>query len=557
MIIGLDMGGTHVDGVIIEDGKVINTVKNPTNRENLFKSIWTTLKELVSGYDKSKIQRINLSTTISTNAIVENKTSPVGMIIQSGPGLPHNFLACGDQNVFISGYVDHRGELVEDLDSEEIKEAARLFKDKGIESCAVITKFCTRNFNHELEIKEILCGDFPSITMGHNISGKLNFPRRVFTSYLNAAVHSTFNSFSSNIKKSMEEEGIDAPLFILKADGGTTSLLGAKDQPVETILSGPAASLMGLKALMNTMEDAILLDVGGTTTDIFFLADGVPLFEPQGIEIGSYKTLVRAIYSFSIGLGGDSSIHVEKGKLKIGPNREGPPFALGGPKPTPTDAMIALELMDFGDNDRAMESMENLGSELNLSPKDVAEKILEIVGDMIKDKVDKLLFQINSKPVYTIKELLQGKRIQPKAINIIGGPAKLLQPILEEKFNLPCHFPQHYHVANALGAARAKITTDINLIADTSRGILSVPELGVAQKIGRNFDLHSARDKAIELLTQKAVSLGANANEIETEIIEESSFNMVDGFFTKGKNIRIRAQVKPGLIHEIGSVEDD
>ncbi len=557
MIVGLDVGGTHIDAVVIDEGKVIDAVKEPVQRENLFESIWTTLKQLFSRHDKSKIERINLSTTVSTNAIVENKTSPVGMIIQSGPGLPNDFLACGDENVFISGYVDHRGKLVKDLDLKEIERAIELFKKKNINSCAVVTKFCTRNFNHELRIKEILEEYFSSVTMGHSLSGKLNFPRRVFTAYLNAAVYDTFNEFSNNIKRSMEHEGIEAPLFILKADGGTTSLEAAEQYPVETILSGPAASFMGLNALLHTDRDALLLDIGGTTTDIFFLADGIPLFEPLGIEIGPYKTLVRAIYSASIGLGGDSSIDVENGQLQIGPKREGPPYALGGPKPTPSDAMIALGLMEAGDRKKAIEAIKILSGKLNLAVEDTAQKILDTMGDMIKGTVDELLAKINSKPVYTVRELLYGKKIKPQLINIIGGPAKFLQPILEKKFNLPCYFPEHYDVANAIGAAMAKITTDVTLTADTSRGILSVPELGVYEKITRNFGLDSARERAIELLTEKAISLGASKEEIEAEIIEESCFNMVDGFYTRGKNIRIKAQIKPGLIYNVKGDRDD
>lgn len=557
MIVGLDVGGTHIDAVVIDEGKVIDAVKEPVQRENLFESIWTTLKQLFSRHDKSKIERINLSTTVSTNAIVENKTSPVGMIIQSGPGLPNDFLACGDENVFISGYVDHRGKLVKDLDLKEIERAIELFKKKNINSCAVVTKFCTRNFNHELRIKEILEEYFSSVTMGHSLSGKLNFPRRVFTAYLNAAVYDTFNEFSNNIKRSMEHEGIEAPLFILKADGGTTGLEAAEQYPVETILSGPAASFMGLNALLHTDRDALLLDIGGTTTDIFFLADGIPLFEPLGIEIGPYKTLVRAIYSASIGLGGDSSIDVENGQLQIGPKREGPPYALGGPKPTPSDAMIALGLMEAGDRKKAIEAIKILSGKLNLAVEDTAQKILDTMGDMIKGTVDELLAKINSKPVYTVRELLYGKKIKPQLINIIGGPAKFLQPILEKKFNLPCYFPEHYDVANAIGAAMAKITTDVTLTADTSRGILSVPELGVYEKITRNFGLDSARERAIELLTEKAISLGASKEEIEAEIIEESCFNMVDGFYTRGKNIRIKAQIKPGLIYNVKGDRDD
>ncbi|HZX21822.1 MAG TPA: hydantoinase/oxoprolinase family protein, partial [Clostridia bacterium] len=406
MIVGLDMGGTNIDAVIIEDGKILKTVKRPTIRDNLFESIWGALSILLENYDKSKIKRINLSTTVSTNAIVEDKTSPVGVIIQSGPGLNNKFLACGDENIFISGYVDHRGEVVKGLDSSEIREGIRLFREKNIQHCAVITKFSTRNPNHEIKINNAINENFSHVTMGHTLSGKLNFPRRVFTSYLNSAVYDTFRDFALYIKKSLEREGINAPVFILKADGGTMNLDASEKKPVETILSGPAASFMGINAMLNTDKDAILLDVGGTTTDIFFLVEGVPLFEPLGIKIGPYNTLVRAIYSVSIGLGGDSSIDIENGNIKIGPRREGVPYALGGPKPTPTDAMIALGDINEGDKEKAYEAMKILGKQLNLSVEDTAKAVLETMASIIKNKVNELLQEINSKPVYTIKELL-------------------------------------------------------------------------------------------------------------------------------------------------------
>jgi N-methylhydantoinase A/oxoprolinase/acetone carboxylase beta subunit len=557
LIIGLDVGGTNIDGVVVEKGKIIKTIKKPTNRDNLFNSIWTALKELLSGYDNTKIERINLSTTVSTNAIVENKLSPVGMIIQPGPGLPYDFLACGDGNVFISGYIDHRGEIIKDFNLLEIKNAIKLFKEKNIKAYAVVTKFSIRNPSIEMKIKEILENDIPNsfITMGHTISGKLNFPRRVYTSYLNSAVHSIFDEFLNNIKKSLEKEGINASVFILKADGGTMNMSTAEKKPVETILSGPAASLMGINAMLPTDKDAILLDIGGTTTDIFFLADGVPLFEPWGIRIGKYKTLVRAIYSVSIGLGGDSSICVRNGRIKIGPQREGVPYAFGGPKPTPTDAMITLELIDENafrltheNVKKAYEAMTLLGKELNLSAKDMAKLILSTMGDIIKNKVDELLHEINSRPVYTVKELLYGKRIKPKLINIIGGPSKVLAPVLEEKFDLPCYYPKNYSVANAIGAALARPTTEITMFVDTSKKTLFVPELGLYEKISGNYTLDKAKEKALELVKKSALSLGASIEEIEAEIVEESSFNMVRGFYTIGKNMRIKAQVKPGLI---------
>lgn len=558
MIVGLDMGGTHVDAVMIKNGTIINTSKRPINQENLFESIWTTLQDLLSSNEISNIKRINLSTTVSTNAIVEGNISPVAMFIQSGPGLPHHFLACGDENLFLSGYIDHRGRVVQDLDAREVKNSIEMLKNKNINTCGVVTKFSTRNPSHELEIKKILQRDMTHITMGHTLSGKLNFPRRVNTAYLNAAVFETFNNFSHHIQKAMVKEGLNkTPLHVLKADGGTMNIKRAKEMPVETILSGPAASFMGMNAMLGTNKDAILLDIGGTTTDIFFLVGGVPLFEPLGIQIDKYKTLVRAIYSNSIGLGGDSSIEVINGKLNIGPQRKGNPMAFGGSHPTPTDAMIVLGHITEGDQDKAYEAMKLLRKDLHLSEREIAENILSTMAQMVKEKIYELLLEINSQPVYTVKEVLEDQKVEPELINIIGGPAKVLAPILEKEFNLPCHYPEHYHVANAVGAALSQTTTEITLEADTTQKTLTVPELGIHEKINKSYTLDMAREKTLELLVEHAKSLGAAEDMIETEIIEENSFNMVRGFFTSGKNIRVKAQVKPGLIHELEGIDID
>ncbi|NLL46497.1 MAG: hydantoinase/oxoprolinase family protein [Clostridiales bacterium] len=549
MIIGLDMGGTHVDAVLMDGGRVIHAVKNPINRQDALESIWAALKQLLSGYGQSKIDRIHLSTTVSTNAIVEGKAAPVGMIIQKGPGLPHDFSDCGEERIFVSGYTDHRGTVIKDLDPEEIEQGITVFKEKNIQNCAVVTKFSTRNPSHELAIRDQIKHGLAFVTMGHTLSGKLNFPRRVYTAYLNAAVYSAFKEFSNNIKRALVREGIHAPLYVLKADGGTISLEKAEEKPVETILSGPAASFMGISAMLGTDEDAVLLDIGGTTTDIFFLADGVPLFEPWGIDIGPYKTLVRAIYSTSIGLGGDSGIQIRDGRIRIGPTREGRPYAFGGPKPTPTDAMVVLGLINEGDKTRAWECMGALGRELNASAEETAKDILKAMGERIKNTVNQLLDKINARPVYTVRELLHGKTLKPKRIHVIGGPAKALAPILEEAFGLPCHYPEHYDVANAVGAALAKTTTEITLFADTSEGVLLVPELGIRQPIPRNFSADQARERAALLLKEQAISLGAKQSEMEVEITEQSAFNMVRNFYNTGQNIRVTAQVQPGILY--------
>lgn len=558
MLIGLDVGGTNIDAVIIKDRQIIGKVKSPLYDQDLLDAVLTTLDKLLLGHDKTKIKRVNLSTTVSTNAIVKNDVSSVGMLIQSGPGLPVARLACGDENKFLIGSIDHRGRIVEDIDIQEVNEAVELFKDTGMETCAVVTKFSTRNPHIEMKIKDMVGEDFNFTTTGHSVSGKLNFPRRVYTSYLNSAVHETFNHFAKNIKESFEKQNIKAPIYILKADGGTMDIKSAQEKPVETILSGPAASFMGIEALLPSDGDSVFLDIGGTTTDIFFLVDGIPLFEPTGIKIDQYNTLVRSIYSASIGLGGDSQVQIKEGKLEIGPRKE-QPYALGGEGPTPTDAMIALDLIDDGDKDRANEIMEKLGKALSLAGREMAELILETIGDTIKDKVDTLLDEINSKPVYTVKEVLYGEKVKPKYINIIGGPAKSLAPTLEEKFDMPCHYPENYHIANAIGAGLAKPTVDVTLMADTQRKTVSIPELGIYEKVKSSYDLDQAKSQVIALL-KKHVKLMDPESKIEDEdieITEESSFNMIDGFYTTGKNIRVEAQVKPGLIHRLRSEFND
>lgn len=559
MVIGLDVGGTNIDAVIIKAGQIISKVKMPLKNDDLSGSVLATLDKLLLSYDKTTIKRINLSTTVSTNAIVRNTISRVGMFIQSGPGLPVGNLACGHENEFLKGSVDHRGREIEAIDINQVKEAIEKFKQNKIETCAVVTKFSTRNPSHEIKIKEILDHEFSFNTAGCKISGKLNFPRRVHTSYLNSAVHKTFNDFSKNIEASLRRQDITAPIYILKADGGTMDLKSAREKPVETILSGPAASFMGMSALLPADGDSLFLDIGGTTTDLFFLANGMPVFEPLGIQIGDYKTLVRSIYSVSIGLGGDSSIKVKEGKLKIGPQKEDKPYALGGDNPTPTDAMIYLELMSNGDKQRAKEAMNELGHKLNISAETVARLILDTIANMIKDKVDHLLEEINSKPVYTVKEVLHGKKVTPHYIHIIGGPAKSLAPILEKKFGLPCAYPQNYQVANAIGAALAKPTVDITLLADTQRKTLSVPEFGIYDKIKGKYNLDIAKKQAIYLLKEqiKQIDDKGHIRDEDIEITEESSFNMIDGFYTTGQNIRVGAQVKPGLTHIIRSEEND
>lgn len=548
MIIGLDMGGTHVDAVLIHKDRIQKVTKKRIDQKNIFQSLWSTLEEILADTSPEHIRQINLSTTVSTNAIVRKDTPPVAMFIQSGPGLPKETFKTGEECIFLSGSIDHRGRITKRLNEEEVKEAIQKLQTKNIRAAGVVTKFSNRNPEHERKVFDLLKQhNFSPITMGHTLSGKLNFPRRIHTTYLNSAVYDTFNRFYENLQEALKEKGLDhIPIHMLKADGGTMRIQEAKRRPVETILSGPSASFMGLNAMIPTKEDALLLDIGGTTTDIFFLVDGVPVFEPLGIQIGPYKTLVRSIYSQSIGIGGDSFVRIIDDELVIGPERKGFPIAFGGKHPTPTDAMIVLGHLSIGDYRASESAIQKLADEWRITAEEMAEEILKLCAQTIDEKINELLNHLNSRPVFTIEEFLLNRRIEPKRLHIIGGPAKVLAPYLEQQFKLPCFYPENYEIANAIGAALAKVTTEITLEIDTVKNTLIVPELGVYEEITHDFSLKKAKEKAIEFLIKATEKKGASKESIEVEITEESQFNVVRGFFTSGKIYRVKAQVKPG-----------
>ncbi|HHT24350.1 MAG TPA: hydantoinase/oxoprolinase family protein [Clostridiaceae bacterium] len=566
MLIGIDMGGTHIDGVAVKDNKIIKTIKHQVDHTDLYRTILNAIYDLIADLNKTQISRVNLSTTISTNAIVENKTTAVDLILQKGPGINFEFPEIPAEVNYIDGYVDHRGKMVKDLNyqqlaalKKDLNKADDLQQDLNSQkkNLAVVTKFSTRNPEHEEAIAEYFAADYNQITQGHTLSGRLNFPRRVNTAYLNSAVYNIFQEFANNISAALREAEITAPIYILKADGGTIPLADAITCPVETILSGPAASFMGMSALFDNRLDSVLLDIGGTTTDIFFLVDGVPVFEPTGITIGQNKTLVRAIYSVSIGLGGDSCLSVENSsvndslaaEIKIGPERKGPPLLFGGATPTLTDAMSVLHKLDFDHLSteqvvRAGQGITELAEQLALSAEDFAELVLKKAAQMIKNQVDCLLLQLNSQPVYTVREILADRQIKPAEVKVIGGPAKVLTEYLEQEFKLNVLLPEEFKVANAIGAALAQPTMELNLLADTGRKILIIPELNIYEKIGSRYSLAEGQKYILQCLNQAAKQL--SDSELAAEIIEESSFNMIDGY-SRGKNIRIKAQIKPGL----------
>ncbi len=544
LIIGIDVGGTHADGVLLDRDQVLVKNKVLVEQENLSQSIITLLKSLLPD-SPAKLSRIHLSTTLCTNAIVNNTLDKVGMFIQAGPGMNPDYLDCGEHVCFLDGAIDHRGHVIKAPSQEQVQHAARNYKDNGVTSIGVVTKFSHRNNTHEEALSKQLSGLFPHISMGHRISGLPNFPRRVYTTWLNAALKSRFIQFKEAIEQGMKELGLDCPCYILKADGGTIPFSAASDFPCESVHSGPSASVMGCLALQEASDDAILLDIGGTTTDIAIFADGSPLLEPYGVTIGDRPTLIRALNTRSVGLGGDSTVAFDADNgFTIGPHKSGPPMALGGPLPTPTDALIVTGSLEVGSKEKAQQAM------LALCPDKAVEKtaaaLLQAFADKVKEAVEQMIDAVFSRPVYTVAALLERKRIEPKQVITVGGPAEAMQDMLAAAFGLPCTVPNHYEVANAIGSGRTRPTMQATLYADTAQRTLSIPEAGCLDKIKSYFDMDDAEKRLTDVMTDMAREFGMESIP-EIDFVERQEMNTVKGFRSSGKIISLKAQIRPGL----------
>ena len=550
MIIGLDVGGTHTDVVLLGEDGVEREVKVPTDHADLFRTVLSGLEKVTEGIDQGKIDRTVLSTTLTTNAVVQNKMVPTGMVVAGGPGIDPEHYRTNEHYYCVSGAIDHRGRETEAIDRNQIQAIKERLKKDGVTQVGVVTKFSVRNPSHETQIAGILGDSFDRIFMGHRVSGKLNFARRIATTYMNAAVYPIHRDFFDAVVRSLEKKGFSMPVHVLKADGGTMSLESSADYPAQTILSGPAASVMGAIPFASAGKENLVLDIGGTTTDMAILIDRTPLLNSLGAQLGPYKTILRSLETKSIGIGGDSHVRVENGEVKVGPERLGPAMAYGGTTPTPTDALAVLGIVAGVDKEAAVKGLQPLAEALNLSLEDAARKIFDKTCEEIVTQARKMVDDVNSKPVYTVHEAYEDYTVKPSKVLVLGGPANHFAENLEKMFEVPVRAVPRWPVANAIGAAVARTTCEVTLHVDTEHGTASAPEESFSKKVSGNFTKKQAVEIAYELLEKKALGRGADKNDLAMEVLEELEFSMVRGFYTAGKNIRVKVQVKPGLIHD-------
>ncbi len=325
--LGLDTGGTYTDAVLIDDNQsVVATAKSLTSHEDLFKGLRSAALAVLN--DKATpITLVSLSTTLATNALVEGRGRPVCLVLigYRREQLNKSRLvdALGrDPHGFISGGHKASGEPVCELDIEALRALVEAFKD-SVEAFAVSSLFSVRNPEHEIQAQKLIHEmTGKPVSCGHSLSSGLDAPRRALTALLNARLIPMIRSLLDAARQLLEETGINASLMVVKGDGSLVSAKVAERSPVETILSGPAASVVGAQFLS---EEPLLMvsDMGGTTTDIAMIRNGHPRLSEDGATVGGWRTMVEAIDVRTFGLGGDSRItfNREKRDFTVGPER--------------------------------------------------------------------------------------------------------------------------------------------------------------------------------------------------------------------------------------------
>ena len=336
LVIGLDTGGTFTDAALLDSaaGTVLGTGKSLTTREDLSIGVGGAIARVLEVFEGAPgdIGLVSLSTTLATNAVVEGVggRACLVMIGFDETALKRADLARAlgqDPVIFISGGHNADGTPQARLDEPALRAAIESGRD-GVSAYAVAGHFATRNPEHETRARDMireLTG--APVTCSHELSSSLGGPRRALTALLNARLINLLDRLVAATETIMTAQGLACPLMVVKGDGSLLQAEFARSRPVETVLSGPAASLAGA-AFLAGKKTALVADIGGTTTDIALLQNGAPRLKPDGALVGGWQTMVEAADIRTCGLGGDSEVRpVSRGTgggLTLGPRRAVP-----------------------------------------------------------------------------------------------------------------------------------------------------------------------------------------------------------------------------------------
>ena len=548
MLLGIDVGGTFTDAVIIDGANVVSWAKRRTTKDNLMNGITEALGAVLVDIDSAQIEQVTLSTTVVTNTIVEHKEQPVDLYVVAGPGRNVDDIF-PVRPVYLKGYTDHRGLVVESTKCEAINHIAHTVQSRsGTNLAAVSAKFGVRNPKEELDVTNALSAMYDTISTGSSLSGNLNFPRRTISAYFNSAVTDVFNRFRQAVRDALVAHNITAPVYILKADGGSLPIDTIASVPVETVFTGPAATVLGLEALRSaTLGHTVALDIGGTTTDISLWKQGKPLMTKEGVSIRNYPSAVRSFAVTSVGIGGESVVRYNNGNLTVGPERVGPSVALGGIEPTLGDALIVLGKAQYGDGQKAYDGIAQIDSTIDATT--MAQRIVNVAVQVIQEGIDTVVANENKRPIYVVADIVHPDPFVPAQLVIVGGTAASLGPIIGDQLGLPIHIPSDAAVANAIGAGVANHTMAITIHVDTKRRTMVVPELGIQDTSSHLRSAQAVEEVAYGLLREAAKEQGLVTSDVlpDIETISVEDFPVVDGWQSMERIITVKVQLQAGV----------
>ncbi|WP_299737421.1 hydantoinase/oxoprolinase family protein [uncultured Roseobacter sp.] len=450
ILLGVDTGGTYTDAVLVRDEKtVIASAKALTTKDDLAIGVGEAVGAVLkaSKIPATDVSMASLSTTLATNALVEGQGGRVALIYI---GFRERDLAAhglsdalnGDPCLVCAGGHDHAGAEVDPLDEAAIT-AFLLHHKNDVSGFAVAAQFATRNPAHELRAAELVAEitDRP-VSASHQLSARLNGPKRAMTAVLNARLIGMIDRLIGRAEKVLNDLEITAPMMVVRGDGALISADQARARPIETILSGPAASIVGARWLTGA-DRALVSDIGGTTTDIALLKDGKPSIDPAGARVGPYRTMVEAVAMRTTGLGGDSEVHVVaeglSGGLNLGPRRVLPISLLATQAPDIVHATLDQQLRASvpGEHDARFVQVVAGGSHEGLGTREMA--LLERIGTGVRPLADAQRARIEQGALQRLvaRGLIQMSGVTPSdASHVLGKTAVWDQAAAEKALGL-------------------------------------------------------------------------------------------------------------------------
>ncbi len=506
--LGIDVGGTNTDAVVLDEhSALLASFKSPTTPD-VTGGIRNALRGLVAGHpelDLGSIRYAMLGTTHCTNAILERRNldrvglvrigAPATLAIKPFVGWPADLReAIGGHYSIVEGGHEYDGREIRPLDEHAVREAAETFRGE-IDSVAVVSVFSPVDASHEQRAGAILLdvlGDLP-ITYSDQI-GSIGLLERENASILNAAVTSPARIAANGFASALKEHGIDARMFFSQNDGTLMALEYATRYPILTVASGPANSIRGA-AFLSGLQNAIIVDVGGTSTDVGILVNGFPRESAIAVEIGGVRTNFRMPDLISIAMGGGTRIH-QNGELRVGPDSVGfritaEARVFGGETLTLSDIAVASGRATMGDPAR--------------------------VGDLDRDLVTAVTRQVRAQCEDTIDRMKTSA--DPVPVVLVGGGSVVIPADLAGASQI--YRPDHYDVANAIGAAIAQCSGEIERI-------FSLEE----------FSRTEALELARQMARDEAVKAGADPTTVEIVDVHEVPLAYLPGNATR---IRVRA----------------